>query len=79
MYHSLSAVMIVDFEQDLLPLDLIAFGRLGVTVKKEPIIASVQFLPLSSAETSQLRFAPSFPIFGQYIIRYYSLQWMGVT
>eukprot|EP01118_Nematostelium_gracile_P003120 TRINITY_DN13555_c0_g1_i1.p1 TRINITY_DN13555_c0_g1~~TRINITY_DN13555_c0_g1_i1.p1 ORF type:complete len:261 (+),score=44.81 TRINITY_DN13555_c0_g1_i1:59-841(+) len=40
-YHAHFVVIIKGFEEELSPLDIISYGRLGVTVKKTPILASV--------------------------------------
>lgn len=40
-YHANFVVIVKGYEEELSPLDIISYGRLGVTVKKTPILASV--------------------------------------
>jgi len=49
--------------EELTPLDVISYGRLGVTVKKTPVLASV--FKSNSSEKS--------------IVSYFSIDWQGVT
>jgi len=56
-------IIVKPFEDILSPLDLISYGRLGVTVKKTPVLASVE-----------LKNSLSKPV-----IHYFSIDWQGVT
>jgi len=57
-------VIIVKFpHEEITPLDLISYGRLGVTVKKTPVLASI-------FGSDQI---------GNPIVSYYSIDWQGVT
>ncbi len=42
-YHASYVVIVKDAEEGVTPLDLISYGRLGVTVKKTPILATLHF------------------------------------
>ncbi len=40
-YHAHYVIIVKFSEEELTPLDVISYGRLGVTVKKTPVLASV--------------------------------------
>jgi len=62
-YHAHYVIIVKYCFEELTPLDVISYGRLGVTVKKTPVLASV--FKSNSSEKS--------------IVSYFSIDWQGVT
>ena len=64
-YHAHYVIIVVSFQFQLSYHDIISYGRLGVTVKKTPVIASVRFYSDEKPYENQ--------------INYFSVDWQGVT
>jgi tRNA-intron lyase len=73
-YHAQYVVIVCPWKELLSPLDIVSYGRLGVTVKKTPVLASVRSFENQTderyaTESNQLSTD----------IRYFSIDWQGVT
>lgn len=68
-YHAHYVIIAKQYDAVVFPLDIISYGRLGVTVKKTAVLATVQTSSTSDTNSNQ---TPN-------KILYFSIDWQGVT
>lgn len=88
LFHAAFVVILRDHDQNLSPLDIVSFGRLGVSVKKSALLASLQpkngknnstTTTVNTNNTNNNNNNNNIFRENDFTVKYFSIEWLGVT